>query len=208
MWTDMDAFKTQLKLSEDRKRYTFYDGPPFATGLPHYGHILAGTIKDTVTRWATQTGHYVERRFGWDCHGLPVEFEIDQTLGIKGPQDVLKMGVDAYNNECRKIVMRYSNEWEQIISRLGRWIDFKNDYKTLYPSFMESVWWVFKQLYEKNLVYRGFKVMPYSTSCCTPLSNFEAGQNYKDVQGESKILIISTIKKRIFINTGGTIFSY
>ena len=206
MWTDMDAFKTQLKLSEDRKRYTFYDGPPFATGLPHYGHILAGTIKDTVTRWATQTGHYVERRFGWDCHGLPVEFEIDQTLGIKGPQDVLKMGVDAYNNECRKIVMRYSNEWEQIISRLGRWIDFKNDYKTLYPSFMESVWWVFKQLYEKNLVYRGFKVMPYSTSCCTPLSNFEAGQNYKDVQGESKILIISTIKKRIFINninTGG-----
>lgn len=186
MWTDMDAFKTQLKLSEDRKRYTFYDGPPFATGLPHYGHILAGTIKDTVTRWATQTGHHVERRFGWDCHGLPVEFEIDQTLGIKGPQDVLKMGVDVYNNECRKIVMRYSNEWEQIISRLGRWIDFKNDYKTLYPSFMESVWWVFKQLYEKNLVYRGFKVMPYSTSCCTPLSNFEAGQNYKDVQGESK----------------------
>ena len=120
--------------------YTFYDGPPFATGLPHYGHILAGTIKDTVTRWATQTGHYVERRFGWDCHGLPVEFEIDQTLGIKGPQDVLKMGVDNYNNECRKIVMRYSNEWETIISRLGRWIDFKNDYKTLYPTFMESVW--------------------------------------------------------------------
>jgi isoleucyl-tRNA synthetase len=106
MWTEIDAFKTQLKLSENRKKYTFYDGPPFATGLPHYGHILAGTIKDTVTRWATQTGHYVERRFGWDCHGLPVEFEIDQTLGIKGPQDVLNMGVDNYNNECRKIVMR------------------------------------------------------------------------------------------------------
>ncbi|CAF0799913.1 unnamed protein product [Brachionus calyciflorus] len=193
MWKDIDAFKTQLKLSEDRKKYTFYDGPPFATGLPHYGHILAGTIKDTVTRWATQTGHYVERRFGWDCHGLPVEFEIDKKLGIKGPADVLKMGVDVYNNECRSIVMRYSKDWEEIISRLGRWIDFQNDYKTLYPTFMESVWWVFKQLYEKNLVYRGFKVMPYSTSCCTPLSNFEAGQNYKDVQDPAVVVIFPAI---------------
>jgi isoleucyl-tRNA synthetase len=148
-----------------------------------------------LSRWATQTGHYVERRFGWDCHGLPVEFEIDQTLGIKGPDDVLKMGVDNYNNECRKIVMRYSNEWEQIISRLGRWIDFKNDYKTLYPTFMESVWWVFKQMYEKNLVYRGYKVMPYSTSCCTPLSNFEAGQNYKDVQDPAVIATFPAIDK-------------
>ena len=182
MWTEKDAFRTQLKLSENRKIFSFYDGPPFATGLPHYGHILAGTIKDTVTRWATMTGHYVERRFGWDCHGLPVEFEIDQKLGIKSPADVLKMGVDNYNNECRSIVMRYSNEWEEIICRLGRWIDFKNDYKTLYPSFMESVWWVFKQLYEKDLVYRGYKVMPFSTACHTSLSNFEAGQNYKDVQ--------------------------
>ena len=120
--------------------------------------------------------------------GLPVEFEIDQALGIKGPNDVLKMGVDNYNNECRKIVMRYSSEWERIITRLGRWIDFENDYKTLYPSFMESVWWVFKQLYEKDLVYRGFKVMPYSTTCCTPLSNFEAGQNYKDVQDPAVIV--------------------
>jgi len=158
MWTDKDCFKTQLELTKDKPRFTFYDGPPFATGMPHYGHMLAGTIKDTVTRWATQTGHHVERRFGWDCHGLPVEFEIDQKLGITGPQDVLKMGVDKYNDECRKIVMRYSSEWERIVARLGRWIDFKNDYKTLYPSFMESVWWVFKQLYEKNLVYRGFKV--------------------------------------------------
>ena len=144
-------------------------------------------------RWATQTGHYVERRFGWDCHGLPVEFEIDQKLGIKGPADVQKMGVDKYNDECRKIVMRYSGEWEQIITRLGRWIDFKNDYKTLYPSFMESVWWVFKQLYEKNLVYRGFKVMPYSTSCCTPLSNFEAGQNYKDVQDPAVVITFPAV---------------
>jgi isoleucyl-tRNA synthetase len=116
-------------------------------------------------------------------HGLPVEFEIDKKLGIKGPADVLKMGIDVYNAECRSIVMRYSHEWETIVSRLGRWIDFEKDYKTLYPWFMESVWWVFKQIFNKGLVYRGFKVMPYSTSCCTPLSNFEAGQNYKEIQG-------------------------
>lgn len=193
MWTDIQAFKLQLKLTENCKRYTFYDGPPFATGLPHYGHILAGTIKDTVTRWACQTGHHVERRFGWDCHGLPVEYEIDKKLEIKGPADVLKMGVDKYNAECRSIVMRYSKDWEAIISRLGRWIDFENDYKTLYPTFMESVWWVFKQLFEKNLVYRGFKVMPYSTSCCTPLSNFEAGQNYKDVQDPAVVVTFPAI---------------
>lgn len=181
LWQKIDAFQTCLKQSKGKERFTFYDGPPFATGLPHYGHILAGTIKDTVTRFAHQSGFHVERRFGWDCHGLPVEFEIDKMLNIKGPDDVAKMGIPAYNAECRKIVMRYSKEWEMVITRLGRWIDFKNDYKTLYPSFMESVWWVFKQLYNKGLVYRGAKVMPYSTACNTPLSNFECGQNYKDV---------------------------
>ncbi|XP_044256881.1 isoleucine--tRNA ligase, cytoplasmic [Tribolium madens] len=180
-WSEIDVFQTCLKQSKGKPRYSFYDGPPFATGLPHYGHILAGTIKDVVTRYAHQQGFYVERRFGWDCHGLPVEYEIDKALDIKGPDDVMKMGIDKYNNQCRKIVMRYANEWEMIIGRIGRWIDFKNDYKTLYPTFMESVWWVFKQLYLKGLVYQGNKVMPYSTTCNTPLSNFESGQNYKDV---------------------------
>lgn len=162
-------------------RYTFYDGPPFATGLPHYGHILAGTIKDIVTRYAYQQGYHVDRRFGWDCHGLPVEFEIDKLLNIRGPEDVAKMGISAYNSECRKIVMRYADEWENIVTRVGRWIDFKNDYKTLYPWYMESIWWIFKQLYDKGLVYQGVKVMPYSTACTTSLSNFEANQNYKEV---------------------------
>ncbi|CAG9854391.1 unnamed protein product [Phyllotreta striolata] len=180
-WKQIDAFKTCLKQSKGKPKYTFYDGPPFATGLPHYGHILAGTIKDVVTRYAHQLGFHVERRFGWDCHGLPVEHEIDKTLNIKGPDDVMRMGIAKYNEECRKIVMRYSDEWEKIVGRLGRWIDFKNDYKTLYPWFMESVWWIFKQLYVKGLVYKGNKVMPYSTACNTPLSNFETGQNYKDV---------------------------
>eukprot|EP00117_Sycon_ciliatum_P023564 scpid24302/ scgid20002/ Isoleucine--tRNA ligase, cytoplasmic; Isoleucyl-tRNA synthetase len=188
LWQDLDAFANCLKQSKGKPRYTFYDGPPFATGLPHYGHILAGTIKDIVTRYAHQTGHHVERRFGWDCHGLPVEFEIDKKLGIKSPDEILAMGIDKYNAECRSIVMRYSSDWERIVNRLGRWIDFKNDYKTLYPEFMESIWWVFKQLYEKGLVYRGFKVMPYSTGCHTPLSNFEANQNYKEVEDPAVIV--------------------
>jgi len=181
LWEELDAFQTSLKQSKGKPKYSFYDGPPFATGLPHYGHILAGTIKDIVTRYAHGKGHYVERRFGWDTHGLPVEFEIDKKLGIKGPEDVAKMGIEAYNRECRAIVGRYSSDWEKIIGRLGRWIDFKRDYKTMYPWFMESIWWVFKQLYTKGLIYKGFRVMPYSTGCSTPLANFEVTQNYKDV---------------------------
>ncbi|XP_063592929.1 isoleucine--tRNA ligase, cytoplasmic-like [Penaeus indicus] len=188
LWKKLDAFQTSLKQSKDRPKFTFYDGPPFATGLPHYGHILAGTIKDVVTRWAHQTGHHVERRFGWDTHGLPVEYEIDKTYNINGPEDVQKIGIKKYNELCRSIVTRYSKEWEEIISRMGRWIDFKNDYKTLYPWYMESIWWIFSQLYQKGLVYRGFKVMPFSTACSTPLSNFEAGQNYKDTQDPSVVV--------------------
>ena len=166
--------------------------------MPHYGHLLAGTIKvcshilraraitsvlaqDIVTRHAHVSGHHVIRRFGWDTHGLPVEHEIDKKLGITGKADVLAMGIDNYNAECRKIVMRYSSEWRQTVERMGRWIDFDNDYKTLNLSFMESVWWAFKQLFDKGVVYRGLRVMPYSTGCTTPLSNFEAGLDYRDV---------------------------
>ena len=181
-WKNEDTFRQGLRLSADRPRYTFYDGPPFATGLPHYGHILTGTIKDIVTRWAQSSGYHVERRFGWDCHGLPVEYEIDKKLDIKGPQDVEKIGIAAYNKECRDIVMRYAGEWRYTVTRMGRWIDFDNDYKTLYPWFMESIWWVFKELWKKDFVYRGVKVMPYSTACSTPLPNFESGLNYKEVQ--------------------------
>jgi isoleucyl-tRNA synthetase len=153
-----------------------------STHHPKKTHHPKHQIQDIVTRYASATGHHVSRRFGWDCHGLPVEYEIDKKLGIKSRDDVLAMGIAAYNEECRAIVMRYSSEWERTVRRLGRWIDFKNDYKTLDKTYMESVWWVFKQLHEKGLVYRGFKVMPFSTACSTPLSNFEAGLNYKDVQ--------------------------
>ncbi|PVU85765.1 hypothetical protein BB561_006904, partial [Smittium simulii] len=187
-WKDIDAFRTSLKLSEGKKHFTFYDGPPFATGLPHYGHLLSGTIKDIITRYAHNTGHYVDRRFGWDCHGLPVEYEIDKSLGIRFRQDVLDMGIDKYNDACRSIVMRYSSEWRKTVERMGRWIDFDNDYKTLNISFMESVWWVFKQLFDKDQVYRGVTVMPYSTGCKTPLSNFEASQSYKDLSDPAVVV--------------------
>lgn len=134
-----------------------------------------------MTRHAHATGHHVERRFGWDTHGLPVEHEIDKALNIKGKEDVMAMGIDKYNAACREIVMRYSGEWKKTVERVGRWIDFDTGYKTLDPTFMESVWWVFGQLWEKNQVYRGLRVMPYSTGCTTPLSNFEAGEDYRNV---------------------------
>eukprot|EP00808_Paulinella_micropora_P016955 g76092.t1 len=215
-WTKENTFLESVKQSVGKKPYSFYDGPPFATGLPHYGHILAGTIKDIVTRYAHQTGHYVDRRFGWDCHGLPVEYEIDKKLDIKGKEDVFALGVAKwqkqggprpddktlwnmaireYNAHCRAIVMRYSAEWKVQITRLGRWIDFDNDYKTMSPTFMESVWWVFKQLYEKGLVYQGCKVMPYSTACTTPLSNFEAKQNYRDVVDPAIVVSFPLVKE-------------
>ncbi|CAM9142618.1 unnamed protein product [Choristocarpus tenellus] len=187
-WKEQDTFKECLRLSEGRPEFTFYDGPPFATGLPHFGHILAGTIKDAVTRYAHQTGRHVLRRAGWDCHGLPVEYEIDQSLKITHRDQVMEMGIEKYNNHCRSIVSRYTKEWEVTVSRLGRWIDFENDYKTMDPSFMESVWWVFKELVSKGLVYRGYKVMPFSTACATPLSNFEAGLNYKDVSDPAVVV--------------------
>eukprot|EP00775_Hariotina_reticulata_P005282 gene5283-5517_t len=180
--------KEQLRRTEGQPEYIFYDGPPFATGLPHYGHILAGTLKDIVTRYAASTGHHVTRRFGWDCHGLPVEYEIDKKLVT-----------------CYQIVVlnadycfRYSKEWEVTVKRLGRWIDFENDYKTLDPQFMESVWWVFKQLFDKGLVYRGFKVMPFSTACSTSLSNFEAGLNYKDVD-DPAVMVRDPAKGTVYL---------
>ncbi|KAK2738336.1 isoleucine--tRNA ligase [Myotisia sp. PD_48] len=181
-WQEIKAFERQIELSRGRVPYTFYDGPPFATGLPHYGHLLASTIKDIIPRYWSMKGYYVERRFGWDTHGVPIEYEIDKNLGMSGADAVQTLGLAKYNAECRAIVMRFATEWRQTIDRLGRWIDFDNDYKTMNTSFMESVWWVLKQLFEKGAVYRGYKVMPYSTALNTPLSNFEAQQNYKDAQ--------------------------
>ncbi|MCM8535683.1 MAG: isoleucine--tRNA ligase [Lentisphaeraceae bacterium] len=181
-WKENEVFKKSLEKTKDGEPYIFYDGPPFATGLPHHGHLVASTLKDIVPRYFTMKGRYVERRFGWDCHGLPIEHEIDKKLGMSAHDAVEQLGVKKYNEECRGIVQRYTSEWEKTVSRVGRWVDFENDYKTMDTPFMESVWWAFKQLWDKDLVYQGTKVVPFSTALGTVLSNFEAGENYKDVQ--------------------------
>lgn len=181
-WEKNKIFEKSVDEKDESNRWAFYDGPPFATGLPHYGHLLAGTIKDVVPRYFAMNGKKITRRFGWDCHGLPIEFEVEKKLNLKGRKDILHFGVGKFNEECRSIVLRYTSEWEQTVKRMGRWIDFKNDYKTMDLPFMESVWNVFQKLWEKGLVYEDKKVLPYSTRVTTPLSNFEANLNYQDVQ--------------------------
>ena len=181
-WQKEGIFEESLAQTRGGAPYIFYDGPPFATGLPHHGHLVASTIKDIIPRYFTMKGRYVSRRFGWDCHGLPVEHEIDKQLGLSAQDAVEKLGVKGYNDACRGIVQRYTQEWRSTITRLGRWVDFDHDYKTMDPWFMESVWWVVKQLFDKGLVYQGQKIVPVSTALGTGLSNFEANLNYKEVQ--------------------------
>jgi isoleucyl-tRNA synthetase len=153
--------------------FVFYDGPPFANGLPHYGHLLTGFVKDAVARYQTLRGHRVERRFGWDCHGLPAEMGAEKELGISGQRAIQEYGIDNFNAHCRTSVMRFTQEWERYVTRQARWVDFVDDYKTMDFGFMESVLWVFKQLHDKGLVYEAHRVMPYSWAAETPLSNFE-----------------------------------
>jgi isoleucyl-tRNA synthetase len=181
-WEMNKIFEKSLEITRDKPFFSFYDGPPFATGLPHYGHLLAGTLKDIVPRYWTMRGYHVPRRFGWDCHGLPVENEINKSLNISSRKEVFAMGVDKYNAACKSIVTRYTSEWKKTVKRVGRWVDMDNAYFTMEPAFMQTVWWVFRQLWDKGLVYEDYKVVPYSTGLSTALSNFEASQNYKEVQ--------------------------
>ena len=182
LWESLDAFRESNRRREGKPSFVFYDGPPFATGTPHYGHLLAGTIKDIVPRFWTMRGHHVERRFGWDCHGLPIEALAQDALGLAGAAAIAERGVDVFNEQCRSMVQTYVGEWRRTVARMGRWVDFDDDYKTMDLDFMESVWWVFQQLWEKGRVYRSYRIMPYSCKLATPLSNFEANKNYKDVQ--------------------------
>lgn len=203
-WERDDTFKKSLHLRRDGAPYVFFDGPPFATGLPHHGNLLASVIKDIVPRYWTMKGRFVERRFGWDCHGLPIEHEIDKKLGMSAHEAVAKLGIAGYNQECRGIVERYVLEWRSTITRLGRWVDFDDDYKTMDADFMESVWWVVKSLWEKGLVYKGQKVMPVSTALATPLSNFEASSNYQDVQDPSITVLFKLHEEDAFLGAWTT----
>ena len=181
-WEEDGTFKKSLEQTVGGPEFVFFDGPPFATGLPHYGHLLAGTIKDIIPRYQTMRGRHVVRRFGWDTHGLPIEALAQDALGVSGAHEIEELGVARFNEQCRSMVLRYVGEWRKTVTRMGRWVDFDNDYKTMDFSFMESVWWAFKQLWDQGRIYKSHRIMPYSWKLNTPLSNFEAGSNYKDVQ--------------------------
>ncbi len=187
-WDEIHAFEKSVSERSADKPFVFYDGPPFATGLPHYGHLLGSIMKDIVPRYWTMKGFRVERKWGWDCHGLPIENIVEKELDLKGGKKGIEdLGIDKFNAACRSAIFRFDAEWEKIIKRIGRWVDFKNSYKTMDVSFMESVWWAFKQLHEKGLVYQGRKVILYCPRCSTPLSNFEIAMDnsYKHVEDNS-----------------------
>ena len=181
-WTDHKIFEKSVERDAPRGDFVFYDGPPFATGLPHFGHVLPTSIKDAVPRYKTMQGYRVRRRWGWDCHGLPVENLIEKELGLKSKKDIINYGIKNFNSAASKAVHRYVADWKRIIPRLGRWADMEDDYETMNASYTESVWWAFKQLYTKGLVYEGFKPMQICPHCETTLSNFEVAQGYKDIK--------------------------
>lgn len=179
-WENAHIFEKTIEQRKKNKTFSFYDGPPFATGLPHYGHILATTIKDTVTRFWTMKGYKVERRVGWDCHGLPVENLIEKELGLKDKKAIEELGIEKFNDACRAAVFRSVDDFQKTLKRVGRWADYSNSYATLDNDYMESVWWLFKQLWDKDLIYADYRVTPYCPRCGTPLSNFEVNQGYKN----------------------------
>jgi len=193
-WEADGTFKASVEARPGGgNEYVFYDGPPFANGLPHYGHLLTGFVKDVVPRYQSMRGRRVERRFGWDCHGLPAETEAEKALGVSGRARITEFGVDRFNEYCRSAVMRYTEEWQRYVTRQGRWVDFDNDYKTMDLSYMESVMWAFKQLWEAGLLYEGYRVLPYCWECETPLSNFETRQDdsYRERQDPALTLLFT-----------------
>jgi len=196
-WKDNKIFEKSVKRVAPKGDYVFYDGPPYATGLPHIGHLLVSTIKDVVPRYKTMKGHRVERRFGWDCHGLPIEVLVEKELGLNSKKEIETYGVGNFNAKCQQIVLRYVDEWKKTITRLGRWVDFGNDYKTMDLPFMESTIWVFKELYDKGLVYEDFRSSLYCTRCETPLSKMETtmDDSYEDVEDPS-IYVAFEIKNK------------
>src|SRR5581483_2047295 len=179
-WEEQRIFEKSLERNKDQPLFSFYDGPPYATGKPHYGHILQSAIKDTVLRYKTMQGYYVPRRVGWDCHGLPVENLVEKELGIKTKQEIEQLGIEKFNAICRETVTRYIDHFTNTLKRMGRWADYEHGYKTLDQPYMESEWWVFKQLWDKGLVYKAFRSTPYCIHCATPLSNHEVTMGYKE----------------------------
>lgn len=180
LWKKEDTFKKSVEQRKGKESFSFYDGPPFANGQPHYGHVLVGSIKDSVLRYKTMRGYYVPRRNGWDCHGLPVEFAIEKEFGVSGKKQIVELGIDKFNAACRDSIFKYKDEFEVLLKRLGRWSDYDNYYATVDTNYTESVWWALSQINQKGLLYKGYKSTPYCPRCETPLSNFEVNDGYKD----------------------------
>ncbi|MBL0725532.1 MAG: class I tRNA ligase family protein [Alphaproteobacteria bacterium] len=192
-WRKNKIFQKSMEIETNKigkNQYIFYDGPPFANGLPHYGHLLTGFAKDLFGRYHTMLGQKTERRFGWDCHGLPAEMGVEKELGIGGRVAIKKYSIEKFNTCCRKSVLKYTNEWEEYVYKQARWANFENNYKTMDLSYMESTIWAFKTLYNKGLLYEDYKVMPYSWKCQTPLSNFETHLDNSYRQKKSKSVYV------------------
>jgi len=192
-WEKEKIFEQSLKQTKDGPLFTFYDGPPYATGKPHYGHILQSAIKDTVLRYKTMRGYHVPRRVGWDCHGLPVETLVEQELKFSNKKDIEVFGIEKFNQRCREMVFRYIDDFTRVLKRMGRWADYDNAYATLDLDYMETEWWVFKNMWEQELVYKAFRSTPYCIRCATPLSNFEVTSNYKDKTDTAVYVLLRVI---------------
>lgn len=184
-WREHDTFRRSVTNRRGKPPFVFLEGPPTANGLPHAGHVLTRTLKDAVCRYKTMRGHYVERKGGWDCHGLPVEIEVEKELGLKNKQDIERYGVAKFNQKCRESVFRYKKEWEEMVERVGHWIDLEHPYVTLTNEYIESVWWSLQQAWKKGLLSKGFRVSPYCARCGTALSSHEVAQGYRDVEEPS-----------------------
>ncbi len=204
-WNERDIFRKSVEKAASQGEYVFYDGPPFATGLPHYGHIVASVIKDAVPRYWTMRGYSVPRVWGWDCHGLPIENIVEKELGFKHKKDIKEFGIAKFNEACRERVLTYASEWEKIVPRIGRWADMKNAYRTMDKPFMESVWWVFKQIYDKGLVYEDYRSMHICPRCETTLSQQEVSEGYKDVKDIS-VIVKFKLKNPEKIGLAGDVF--
>jgi len=189
VWSKENTFEASLAKNKNGEPFSFYDGPPFANGLPHFGHSLVTSIKDSIGRFQTMRGRYVERRNGWDCHGLPVEFEIEKKFNVSGKQQIMELGLEKFNQACRDSVFTYKSDWEGFFDRIGRWTDKDNAYATIDNTYVESVWWTFAQIYKKGLIYKGFKCMPYCPRCTTPLSNFEVNEGYRDDVSDPSVIV-------------------
>ncbi len=195
-WKEKNIFKKNLKLNKNSKKFVFYDGPPFATGLPHYGHLISNIIKDLITKFWSIKKRYVERIFGWDTHGLPIEMEVEKKLLLNGPKNIEKYGISNFNNECRKMIFKYINEWKHIIYFIGRWVEIEKSYKTMNIKYMNTVWWIFKKLWKKKLIEYKKKIIPYSVRLATPLSNFESNLDYREIETDSVIVKFKINKKK------------